>query len=288
MPILDGYRATHIIRTQKPFSSYDQYKSIPILAMTASAIQGDREQCYEAGMDDYLAKPVKPGKLEQMLVKWAIKGRRKRQQILKLTSSLPGDQGLSQPPIGMRSDFGVSLNVSPAPSGTPYGHDKSRIESVDSQSSLLAAELGRIAFQSDMALARSSENDNETSVRHMEQEEKASSLRDDKLLALGSDIQRHQHNLGDEIEAQRATGPSHPLTTENIGRFERLQEQGSPRETVKQNDPSSSSMVVTGENSSKGELRSQMSPPPRPPLKVTRQNESEQTIKAHLQTNSNQ
>lgn len=46
-------------------------RDIPVIAMTASAIQGDREKCHEAGMDDYLAKPVEKTRLEEMLVKWA-------------------------------------------------------------------------------------------------------------------------------------------------------------------------------------------------------------------------
>ena len=43
--------------------------------MTASAIQGDREKCFDAGMSDYLSKPVEQVALEQMLVKWALAGR---------------------------------------------------------------------------------------------------------------------------------------------------------------------------------------------------------------------
>ena len=50
-------------------------KDIPVIAMMASAIQGDKEKCNEARMDDYLAKPVEKARLEEILVKWA---RRKR------------------------------------------------------------------------------------------------------------------------------------------------------------------------------------------------------------------
>ena len=73
MPIIDGYRATHVIRHHSPYRISS--KDIPIVAMTASAIQGDREKRQRAGMDDYLAKPVKGKTLEKMMVKWAI-GRR--------------------------------------------------------------------------------------------------------------------------------------------------------------------------------------------------------------------
>ncbi|KAF7919731.1 hypothetical protein BELL_1229g00010 [Botrytis elliptica] len=73
MPIIDGYRATHILRHHSPYSY--STRNIPIVAMTASAIQGDREKCQKAGMDDYLAKPVKGKTLEKMLVRWAINRR---------------------------------------------------------------------------------------------------------------------------------------------------------------------------------------------------------------------
>ena len=51
MPIRDGYSATHAIRTEAPFQDLPDVRNVPIVAMTASAIQGDKEKCQQAGMD---------------------------------------------------------------------------------------------------------------------------------------------------------------------------------------------------------------------------------------------
>jgi len=67
MPVMDGYEASQCIRD--PQSSV-QDKRIPIVAMTANAMHGDREKCLEAGMNDYVAKPVNIIKLEQALNRW--------------------------------------------------------------------------------------------------------------------------------------------------------------------------------------------------------------------------
>jgi CheY-like chemotaxis protein len=68
MPELDGYEATRAIRS--PESAVLNHR-IPIIAMTANAMQGDRDKCLAAGMDDYLAKPVRPDTLGEMVKKWA-------------------------------------------------------------------------------------------------------------------------------------------------------------------------------------------------------------------------
>lgn len=66
MPELDGFGATHRIR-----SSTEAYCTIPIIALTACAVEGDRERCLEAGMDAYLSKPFSLRDLEQILIEQA-------------------------------------------------------------------------------------------------------------------------------------------------------------------------------------------------------------------------
>ncbi|KAI3391640.1 hypothetical protein diail_7008 [Diaporthe ilicicola] len=73
MPVIDGYKTTHLLRHHSPYNAF--VRDVPIVAMTASAIQGDQEKCKKAGMDDYLAKPVKAKMLERMLVRWSLNKR---------------------------------------------------------------------------------------------------------------------------------------------------------------------------------------------------------------------
>jgi CheY-like chemotaxis protein len=71
MPELDGFEATREIRHREGGNG-----RIPIVALTANALEGDRERCYAAGMDDYIAKPVKLAVLEETLARWAKSGTR--------------------------------------------------------------------------------------------------------------------------------------------------------------------------------------------------------------------
>ncbi|MBQ4890396.1 response regulator [Shewanella sp. MMG014] len=64
MPVMDGYEATRTIR------QHAHMQSIPIIAMTANAMSGDREKCEAAGMNDHIPKPINPQQVYQTLAKW--------------------------------------------------------------------------------------------------------------------------------------------------------------------------------------------------------------------------
>ncbi|KAK7178098.1 histidine kinase hhk6p [Paraphaeosphaeria sporulosa] len=68
MPVMDGCQCSHLLRTLEPFKSC--VEDVPIIAMTASTVQGDMERCLKVGMNDYLTKPVNRKTLEKALILW--------------------------------------------------------------------------------------------------------------------------------------------------------------------------------------------------------------------------
>ncbi|MBF0368762.1 MAG: transporter substrate-binding domain-containing protein [Magnetococcales bacterium] len=81
MPVMDGYEASRTIRGEEAF------KELPIIAMTANAMAGDRERCLDAGMNDHVAKPIDPKEMYGALAKWIKPGEREiPEELLKKAS----------------------------------------------------------------------------------------------------------------------------------------------------------------------------------------------------------
>ena len=91
MPVMDGYAATRLIRGERTAT---RNPHLPIIALTADAMCGDRDKCLQAGMSDYLVKPIEPQQLADLLEKWLV--------------TPPGGKVqpfLSQPPQGTQAVF---------------------------------------------------------------------------------------------------------------------------------------------------------------------------------------
>lgn len=114
MPEMDGYQCASEIRKREIISG----KHIPIIAMTAHAMEGDRDKCIAAGMDDYISKPVMPNVLKKALVKWLPESYAP-DTASELGSDVLGDsQAQSQAPVGdssTGSDFASASGDGLAP-----------------------------------------------------------------------------------------------------------------------------------------------------------------------------
>jgi len=237
-PILDGYRATQMLRHSEPYASEERLKNIPIIAMTASAIQGDKEKCQRAGMNDYLSKPVRGKVLEQMLVKWAIKGRDRRPPRIVEPSSentphlspahhntlapkpaRPGPSTLSHAQNVSQQDTPPNSNqtIVPLPS-EPEQTEPPRLGDItmpDSSDSLIT----QLQFDSSededrknpngtfdnsnsknySSLERSMETEGAGAQRRFWAQEKAMTLRDDKLMQITDQSRAEREDAHNEV-----------------------------------------------------------------------------------------
>ncbi|TVY81195.1 Two-component system protein A [Lachnellula suecica] len=216
MPIIDGYKATHLIRHHAPYNVSS--RNIPIVAMTASAIQGDREKCQKAGMDDYLSKPVKGKTLEKMLVRWAISRRSPQtpgeHEFDESDCSEPGEHNCGTPAIPMFGQGKSNQNLNPLQEPRP-----SMTERQNSHRLTLPG----------------TETEGDRAEQRSEAEEKATSLRDDKLVeAAGVSGERLVPHL-ERTDAQK-------LTVENVGKLDNQVKPRTPRPEFKKKNRSGDSL----------------------------------------------
>ncbi|KAL8994459.1 MAG: hypothetical protein Q9169_005583 [Polycauliona sp. 2 TL-2023] len=207
MPLLDGYAATHEIR------HHSHFRTTPIIAMTASAIQGDKEKCQKAGMDDYIAKPVNREHLETMLLKWAAESKRKAHRAQTHPSIDQSIHKHNENSTGNVSDPSSSnLNIATTSSSD---NEKNNTAVRDLKSS---SALSRIESEGDQGLKRA------------EAEEKAHSLRDDKLLAAsGNSYFPNDSSINPILhahhQAHTSIAPAAALTEANISQLDRAHDQ---------------------------------------------------------------
>ncbi|KAH7408268.1 hypothetical protein DE146DRAFT_752408 [Phaeosphaeria sp. MPI-PUGE-AT-0046c] len=287
MPIRDGYSATHAIRTEAPWKDMPEIRGVPIVAMTgtqspdcitpaeyhilqtkieliASAIQGDKEKCQLAGMDDYLAKPVKGRVLERMLVKWAIEGRRKTAKTM-LSSNVDDRHGNASTSVSVP-------RTSPGSKDRPQ--DAGSLVEPETTAQALTAQLDRLNFETGAALARSSESNGDRAMRRIHAEERDTMLRDDKLLALTTSpkvLRPNNHQDMPEVEMPM------PLTEENIEKLVHGQD-GNSKTPHKSPSDRDSNVVNQIHNFATTTTTTPEMAPSRPSLLETRHRDSEQTV----------
>jgi PAS domain S-box-containing protein len=103
MPVMNGYDATLAIREGR---AGEKYESIPILATTANALKGESEKCYEAGMNDYISKPLDPSllvnKIQRLVTKEETNGAEDMTELTSDITSIPDNETLWRKEVALQ------------------------------------------------------------------------------------------------------------------------------------------------------------------------------------------
>ena len=121
MPVMDGYEATRVIRNPESGVLDPQ---VPVIAVTAHAMQGDREKCFRAGMNDYLPKPVGPKSLAEILKKWLLKNHGVRGSPTQRSGSTAVSAAAGEPPVWDRLLVRQAFQPDDAAAGEPPVWDR--------------------------------------------------------------------------------------------------------------------------------------------------------------------
>jgi CheY-like chemotaxis protein len=216
MPVIDGYKFTHVLRHHIPYKAY--VSDVPIVAMTASAIQGDKEKCQRAGMDDYLSKPVKSKTLEQMLVRWSVNRRREP------TTPLPASEAsnCSEPGEHCSNDGGLDGYMSPRGTTTLEEDLSGSLLTPRPLTGSGSAEPSQFPLNPDAVSPTQAAEPMQT-IRRADTDELAMKSQKDKLMdaaggAPGVALARGSAHQGGEA-----------LTEENVERLQELQDEAEER-----------------------------------------------------------
>lgn len=251
MPVLDGYNATHLLRHHHPYASIEAIRRIPIVAMTASAIRGDRERCERAGMDDYLAKPVKRTVLEKMILKWIAQADTFRRPSLEPADGnrvtlirSNTDHSSTCPEHDTIADDYLTARAAAMAAATSLATRQTMANALAEHDATMLpprrASKSRSVIEREMA---GLETEGERALRRAEAEDKARSLRDAKLLsAVENEADLHNSHIdtttnltmmGSSLDSSYPSqgdsdfeGGVMALTKENVDKFNSTLESG--------------------------------------------------------------
>jgi len=126
MPVMDGYTATRIRRQKESTGA----RRLPIIAMTANAMAGDRDKCLKAGMDDYMSKPLNRALLEQTLRRWLPVGAKSQAAAPAAAAAAPAP---AAPPAPVRANPVLAPSPAPAPAAPPPAQAPVRESTLDAE-----------------------------------------------------------------------------------------------------------------------------------------------------------
>ncbi len=138
MPVMDGYTATQ--RWREGEETAADGRRLPIIAMTANAMAGDRQKCLDAGMDDYLPKPVTRSELERCLSRWWTPPQERHADAMMQAAHLEAGGG-DEPVAAARQPAGDDHRIATAVRATPVPEAAAALPTAEAETEAVDAPL---------------------------------------------------------------------------------------------------------------------------------------------------